>query len=171
MYERPWVEKFKTGEYLSKWKGYDTILIGGPYSQNIGIGEEKFSHCIDYFSGIGDVDWWITAELNKLTKDEESELEWICKYKTYISKEVITHKKVELLSELYGCEPFHIYRIGNTEILNLIEILNSSYKLIEKSSRSCQDPKTLEWKAKVNQFDILSFAEYKEKNKDITTNQ
>ena len=48
MYERPWVEKFKTGEYLSKWKGYDTILIGGPYSQNIGIGEEKFIHCIDY---------------------------------------------------------------------------------------------------------------------------
>ena len=87
-YERPWVKKFKTGEYLHKWKGYGTILIGGPYSVDIGIGEEKFSHCMDFFCGIGDVDWWIKEELDKLTKEEEEELEvfeHIIKGKTYAS--------------------------------------------------------------------------------------
>jgi hypothetical protein len=29
-----WVEKFDNGEFLHKWKGYNTILIGGPYSSN-----------------------------------------------------------------------------------------------------------------------------------------
>ena len=80
--ESAWVKKFKTGKYLHKWKGYEAILIGGPYSDNIGIGEEKFSHCIGFFCGIGDVDWWIKEELDKLTKEEKEELQWICKYKT-----------------------------------------------------------------------------------------
>ena len=161
-YERDWVKKFKTGEYLYDWKGYDTILIGGPYSDNIGIGEEKFSHCMDFFCGIGDVDWWIKEELNKLTKEEKEELEWICKYKTYLKKEVITIEKVKLLSEFYGCETFHIYRTGDKEILNLIKTLNNFHNLIENGSKGCRDPKTDIFREKPNNFEVMTFEEYKE---------
>ena len=97
--ESPWVKNFKTGKYLHKWKGYETILIGGPYSDNIGIGEEKFSHCIGFFCGIGDVDWWIKEELDKLTKEEKEELEWICKYKTKMSKGIFQNMLRETLEE------------------------------------------------------------------------
>lgn len=165
IYERPWVKKFKTGEYLRKWKGYDTILIGGPYSNNIGVGEEKFVHCMDFFCGIGDVDWWIKEKLDKLTKEEEEELEWICKYKTYLDKEIIIYERVKLLSELYGCETFHIYRTGNREILKLIKTLNNFEKLILNGSKNCLDPKTIEWKQKPNNFEVMTFEEYKQ-NKD-----
>jgi hypothetical protein len=162
IYERPWVKKFENGEYLRNWKGYDTILIGGPYSDNIGIGEEKFIHCMDFFCGIGDVDWWIKSELDKLTEDEKKELEWICRYKTYLGKEIITIEKVRLLSEFYGCETFHIYRTGDKEILNLIKILNNFHSLIENGSKNCRDTKTDKWKETPNNFEVMSFEEYKE---------
>ena len=164
-YERPWVQKFKTGEYLRDWKGYSAILISGPYSEYIGIGEEKYAHCMDFFSGIGDVDWWIAKELDKLTEDEKEELEWICKYKTYLDKDVITHERVKLLSELYRCETFHIYRTGKREILKLIKTLNNIEKLILNSSKNCLDPKTIEWKESLSQFTVMTFEEYKQ-NKD-----
>ena len=162
VYERDWVKKFKTGEYLRNWKGYGAILIGGPYSDNIGIGEEKFIHCMDFFCGIGDVDWWIKEKLDKLTEDEKKELEWICRYKTYLDKEIITIEKVKLLSEFYGCETFHIYRTGNKEILNLIKILNNFHSLIENGSKNCRNPKTDEFKGKPSNFEVMSFEEYKE---------
>lgn len=162
VYERDWVKKFKTGEYLRNWKGYDTILIGGPYSDNIGIGEEKFVHCMDFFCGIGDVDWWIKEKLDKLTEDEKKELEWICRYKTYLGKEIITIEKVKLLSEFYGCETFHIYRTGNKEILNLIKTLDNFHSLIENGSKNCRDPKTDIFREKPNNFEVMTFEEYKE---------
>ena len=165
IYERHWVQKFKTGEYLRDWKGYQPILIGGPYSENIGIGEEKYIHCMNFFSGIGDVDWWIASELAKLSPDELEELEWICKYKTYLDKEIITYERVKLLSELYGCETFHIYRTGNREILKLIKTLNNFEKLILNGSKNCLDPKTIEWKESISKFKVMTFEEYKQ-NKD-----
>lgn len=161
VYERDWVKKFKTGEYLHDWKGYGTILIGGPYSDNIGIGEEKFSHCMGFFCGIGDVDWWIKEELDKLTKEEEEELEWICKYKTYISKEVITRELVLRISDFYGCNTQHIYRTGDKEIINICNELTNYYNLIEKHSRNDRDERWLEFIGKDNPFKILSFDEYK----------
>lgn len=163
--ERPWVKKFKTGEYLYDWKGYNTILIGGPYSENIGIGEEKFVHCMDFFCGIGDVDWWIASELAKLSPDELEELEWICKYKTYLDKEIITYERVKLLSELYGCKTFHIYRTGNREILKLIKTLSNFEKLILNGSKNCLDPKTIEWKESIGKFKVMTFEEYKIKQR------
>ena len=164
-YERPWVKKIKTGEYLYNWKGYNTIiLIGGPYSEKIGIGEEKFIHCIGFF---GDVSWWIKAELDKLTEDEETELEWMCRYKSYINKEGTTHEKVKLLSEFYGCETFHIYRTGDKEILTLINTLDNFHNRIENSSKNCLDPKTIGWKEKPNKFKIIkSFNDYINQTKD-----
>ena len=47
-----------------------------------------------FYCGIGDVDWWISSKLDKLSNDELRELEWICKYKTYLKKEVITYENI-----------------------------------------------------------------------------
>ena len=66
MRNRPWVEKFETGEYLRKWNGHEPHVLGCTiYSEYIGIGEDKFFKCVGEFNGIGDVDWWIKEELDK----------------------------------------------------------------------------------------------------------
>jgi hypothetical protein len=47
MRNRPWVEKFETGEYLRKWNGYKPHILGcTSYSEHIGIGEDKFFKCV-----------------------------------------------------------------------------------------------------------------------------
>lgn len=163
-YERPWIRKFKSGEYLRDWKGYRTILIGGPYSENIGIGEEKFAHCMDFFCGIGDVDWWIASELDKLSPDELEELEWICKYKTYL-KNVINRDTINLIASLYGCETFHVYRSGDKNILELIKTLNSFHSSMEVESKNCRDDRTKDWLDSPNPFKVMTFEEFKQ-NKD-----
>ena len=85
MCEKFWNKGFKDGSFLSRWNGYSPTLIGGLYSNNMGIGEDKFNKCMGWFSGIGDVDWWIKEELDKLTKEETHELRIICAYKEYIN--------------------------------------------------------------------------------------
>lgn len=160
MRNRPWVEKFQNGEYLRKYKGYDPYLIGGLYSENIGIGEEKFKHCMGDFSGIGDVNWWIKAELDKLTEEELKELELICKYKTYL-KNFINIDIINKFSKLFDCEFFHFNRTDEKDKLALINYLNDYYKLILKSSEFCRNEKTFKLKEQKNIFNILTFEEFK----------
>lgn len=161
---RPWVKKFENGEYLTKWKSYDNILIGGPYSQSLGIGEEKFNRCFGFFCGIGDVSWWISSELDDLTESEEAELEWICKYKTYIKKEVLTHENISIISKFYYCESFHVSRVGDKQILELLISISEFHKKIKNSSKNCRDDKTLQFNNNYNPLVILSFEEYKFSN-------
>lgn len=162
-YERPWVEKLRNGEYLNKWNNFDPILIGGSYSEFIGIGEDKYQHCIDGFSGIGDVSWWITRELDNLTEEQLKELENICKYKTYLNK-IINIDLVKKISNLFGCEIFHVYRTGDKEILNLVKQINEFYSKILNNSKNCLDLKTISFKKESNIFKILTFDEFKVNN-------
>lgn len=72
---REWVEKFKTGEYLHEWRGFSPFWLGCFYGDGVVLGGEKeFSHCYDFFSGIGDVDWWIAAEIDKLTEEQKERM-------------------------------------------------------------------------------------------------
>jgi hypothetical protein len=158
---RPWVEKFENGEYLRDYKGYKSILIAGPYSENLGIGEEKYAHCVDFYSGIGDVDWWIKSELDKLSENEKIELEWICKYKTYLKNEIITYEKIKLIADFYSCENFHIHRVGDKKIIELIKHLGVFYDDIYNGSKNCNNEKTIEFKNNGNLFSVLSFEDYK----------
>ena len=161
MRNRPWVEKFENGEYLRSWKGYGTILIGGPYSDSLGIGEEKFIRCMGFFCGIGDVDWWVKSELDNLTESEETELEWICKYKTYIKEEVITQQNIGIISNFYSCENFHIHRVGEKYILELLIQISDFHKKIKDRSKNCLDDKTLKFNNNPGPLEVLSFEEYK----------
>ena len=166
IYKRPWVEKFETGEYLRKWNGYEPHVLGCTlYSEYIGIGEDKFLKCVGEFNGIGDVDWWITEELEKLSSDELKELEWICKYKTYLNN-FITHDLIVKISNLFGCETFHVYRTNHKNIIDFCNQINDFYVKILNGSKRCLDEKTIQFKDKNNPFKIVSFDEYKKQNKD-----
>lgn len=158
---RPWVEKFESGEYLRQWNEFEPILICGSYSQNMDIGESKFYNCVGGFSGIGDVDWWITAELEKLSSDEINELLLICKYKTYLDKILRNYDLIQKISNFYGCETFHIFRTGNKKMLEFISILNNFHKSIVEGSMNCLDEKTIKFKEQENIFKILTFEEFK----------
>jgi len=158
--ERHWVSKFKSGEFLRDWEGYDTILIGGPYSENLDIGEKKFSHCMDFFCGIGDVDWWIKDELEKLSEEDKEELRWICKYKTYL-KETISYDLVNKVADFYGCKSHHIHRTGKKGIIDLCEDLSKFYDKILKNSTGDRDEVWNEYRENGNPFKIMSFMEYK----------
>ena len=161
---RDWVEKFESGEYLQKWRGYEPIMVSvGPYSQCMNIGESKFMHCTGWFSGIGDVDWWITAELEKLSKEELYELESICAYKKYVQN-FINIDLVKEMAKIFGCDTFHIYRTGNKNIIELSKQISDFWEKIEQSSLTCLDPRTIDFNSKPNIYKILSFDEFKTKH-------
>ena len=166
-YERPWRAKFESGEYLRKWNGYDPILIGGLYFNSLDIGEERFSHCVDYFSGIGDVSWWITAELEQLTLEQLVELDNICRYKDYIEHTFLysdeAHKILKKLEEFYGCEHYHISRTGNKAIINLLLVLEEFGNKIDEGSRGCTADATKHFRENLIDFNILSFPDFKMK--------
>ena len=160
MRQRPWVKKFETGEYLRTWNGFETISIGGPYSENMDIGENKFIHCMGFFCGIGDVDWWIAKELEKLSHEEQEELKMICEYKNYIRK-VITYELIEKITDLFGCQTFHINRTGDSNMRELCNHLYNFTKKIKKHSKNCLNKKTIQYNEQGNIFHILSFEEFK----------
>lgn len=159
-----WMEKFKSGEFLYSYVGFSPILIGGMYSENIGIGEEKFTQCTGWYSGIGDVEWWVASELDKLSATERDDLLWICKYKTYL-KTAIYPDLVKMIASIFNCDTFHIYRLGNQGILQLIKDLNKHRQSILNASKNCRDPKTDKFRSD-NNFDILDFNEFKIKELD-----
>tara|TARA_B100000497_G_C7517255_1_gene314584 strand:+ start:58 stop:567 length:510 start_codon:yes stop_codon:yes gene_type:complete len=121
-------KKLDSGEYERQWKGHSPFYLGCGYGHNsveLG-GEEKFSHCYDYFSGIGDIDYWVMEEVNKLSQDDQDELLSILKRNTKVN-ESITLKKVEKLCEQVGYqidETQYIYRLKNKHILTLLDSKN-----------------------------------------------
>jgi hypothetical protein len=159
-----WVEKFDNGEFLREWNGFDPFYLG-PMCDNLNIGEEKYIHCTGSYYGIGDVEWWIKEELDKLNDDEKKELLLICQYKKYLRDKIsYDFKIVNKLTEIFGCESFHIHRTGDLNILNLCNQLYKFTKLITKHSKGCCDPKTIEFNKKDFIFRILSFKEFKKIN-------
>lgn len=157
---RSFVEKLASGEYIHKWNGFFPILIGGSYSQSLFIGEEKYQKCIGEFCGIGDVDWWVVAELEKLTEEETAELIWICKYKSYV-REFISFNLVDKLATFFNCKHFHINRTGQYDILQLLLQLNQFDQLIDQSSKNSTDSDTEQYRFHPKDFSILTFKEFK----------
>lgn len=121
---REWQKKFKTGEYISEWNGYAPFYVGCFYGGGVILGgEEKFKHCYGFFAGIGDVEWWVKEELDKLSQQEQSELLEILKrnkkfyeYKNSISRE---------LSKVFGVDSYQIYRLSSLEFKQIKDLIDS----------------------------------------------
>lgn len=129
---REWVEKFKTGEYLHEWRGFSPFWLGCFYGDSIVLGGEKeFSHCYDFFSGVGDVEWWITAEIDKLT-EEQKERMYSLMFRNKSVDDMLSensHILNMICAELnIGSE--YVYRLGNKLRKQLVESDNpiESYK-------------------------------------------
>jgi len=160
---RDWVERFETGEYLRKWRGIDPHWLLGIYCDEFKIGENKYSHCMGSFYGIGDVEWWVKAELDKLTDQERDELESICNYKKYVN-ENITHPLIVKISSLFNCETQFVYRMGNKRILEFINTLNNfrDGMMNDTSSKSDTSKEADNLRGQKNIFNIMSFEEFKQ---------
>lgn len=130
-----WKRKLDSGEYLYEWNGYSPHFAGSMYGSSVCLGgEEKFYHCHDFFSGIGDVSWWIKEELDKLTKEEQDELLYILKRNKSVDEYI--DKIIPELAKLLNVKPYQIYRIGNKKIydfLNLIHTQSDSENDLKKN--------------------------------------
>jgi hypothetical protein len=119
-----WEEKLDTGEYLYEWNNYSPHYAGCMYgSSNCLGGEEKFYQCYDFFSGIGDVSWWIKEELDKLTKEEQDELLYILKRNKSFDDYI--HKIIPELAKLLNVKTYQIYRIGNKKIYDFLNLIHA----------------------------------------------
>lgn len=124
---REWVSKFESGEYLREWRGYEPFFITGFYFDHIG-GEKEFSHCVGMFSGIGDVEWWISAELDKLTDDQKIRLESILRRDKTFRDQIKTHDRIKALTDYFGLtDTCFIYRLGDDKLFNIFKTLNDVY--------------------------------------------
>ena len=119
-----WERKLDSGEYLYEWNDYSPEYAGCMYGSDMCLGgEEKFYHCYDFFSGIGDVVWWIKEELDKLTTQEQEELLFILKRNK--SFDEYKRKIIPELSKTLNVEPYQIHRIKNKDIYNFLNLIHS----------------------------------------------
>lgn len=136
---REWQKKLESGEYIREWNGYSPFYAGCMYgSSTILGGEKEFTHCYDFFSGIGDVEWWIVEELEKLSASKQEELLVILK-RNKEANDLINSSadRIKKMTEELNLEaPYVIYRKGNKKILELLssENLKESWERIEQCS-------------------------------------
>jgi hypothetical protein len=130
---REWVKKFESGEYLREWRGFSPFWLGCFYGDSVMLGgEEEFSHCYDFFSGIGDVEWWITEEIEKLTEEQKDRMYSIMTRNKSVDVMLDNNRDIfyELAHKLnIGSE--YIYRLGNKLRKELIESDNPIEKYKE----------------------------------------
>ena len=133
-----WQDKLDSGEYLYKWRGFSPHYAGCFYGDTLRLGgEEKFSHCFDFFSGIGDVDWWIKSELDKLTDDEKDELESLMIRNQHFAEKILTPEKLKCLAEYFEVQTTFLYNLGHKSLYELVKNLNNNFKdIIQNSKRN-----------------------------------
>jgi hypothetical protein len=112
---REWVDKFESGEYLREWRGFSPFWMGCFYGDSVMLGgEEEFSHCYDFFSGIGDVDWWIADEIEKLTEEQKERMYLIMERNKSVNDMLDSRLDViSLLCDTFDIGSEYIYRLGN----------------------------------------------------------
>jgi hypothetical protein len=122
---REFFKKLETGEYISEWNGYSPFYAGCFYGSDLVLGgEEKFSHCYDFFSGIGDVEWWIKEELDNLTEKQQEELLSILKRNKAFYE--YKNKLVPELAKLLNVEPYQIYIVPNKDLYEFLNLIHSN---------------------------------------------
>ena len=123
-YRYGWQEKLETGEYIREWNGYVPHYAGCFYGDGIVLGgEEKYRHCYDFFSGVGDVEWWDKTELDKLTPEEQDDLLRILKRNKKFGE--YKHKIVEDLAKALNVERYQIYRVSNKDLRDFLMLVHS----------------------------------------------
>ena len=137
--EREWVSKFASGEYLKEWHGFSPFYAGCFYGNDACLGgESKFHHCFDFFAGIGDVEWWITSELTKLSKQDSIELlEILTRNKKVNDFIQDNHNTIKELSDKLKLDgSYVIYRLHNKNVYRILtadDPESEFYKIMQES--------------------------------------
>ena len=120
-YRRPWMTGLDDGTLLARWRGFEPFWLGCFYGNNKCLGgEEKYSHCYDFFSGIGDVEWWIKSEIDALTSEQQEEM-YQMMVRNITVNDRITFGIMEQLADILGVATHHIYRLGNKYIIKMVD--------------------------------------------------
>jgi len=121
--KRDWMIKLDNGEYLSEWRGFSPFWVGCFYGDSVILGgEEEFKHCYDFFSGIGDVDWWITSEIEKLTDEQKERLYSIMVRNKEVNKWIESKRSdIKEMCDIMGIGTEYVYRLGNKLIKQVLE--------------------------------------------------
>jgi len=123
---RHWTAGFDDGSFLHEWRGFAPFWLGCFYGESkCNGGEEKYSHCYDFCSGIGDVEWWIADEIAKLSVAEQEEMYQLMVRNKAIDDK-ITYDAINMIASVLGVEKHHIYRLGNRHIIKLVECKTES---------------------------------------------
>jgi hypothetical protein len=120
---RDWMLKLQSGEYIREWRGFTPYSLGCFYGSSVRLGGEgEFSHCYDFFSGIGDVEWWIVAEIEKLTDEEQERMYSLMvrneKVATFIRE---NYHIIEEICDTLTMDNSYVYRLGNKLIKDIMD--------------------------------------------------
>lgn len=122
---REFSTKLESGEYLREWNGYAPHYAGCFYGSDLVLGgEEKFRQCYGFFSGIGDVEWWIKEELDKLTSEEQEELLFILKRNKAFHE--YTGSIVPELAKLLNVKSYQVYRVPNKDLYEFLNLIHNN---------------------------------------------
>jgi hypothetical protein len=122
-YRYKWQEKFETGEFISEWNGYIPFYAGCFYGSEVVLGgEERYKHCYDFFSGIGDVEWWDKTELDKLTQEEQDDLLRILKRNKQFDE--YKNKIATSLAQALNVEGYQIHRVPNKDLRDFLLLVH-----------------------------------------------
>jgi len=120
---RSWQISLQKGEFILKWNGYTPHYAGCFYGDKTVLGgEEKYRHCYDFFSGIGDVEWWIKAELEKLTPEEQTELLYFIKRNEAFDK--YKNQVCPILAKALQVDPVQLYRVPNKILYDFMKSIH-----------------------------------------------
>lgn len=119
------INKVESGEYLRNWNEFSPFYAGSYYGDSVCLGgEDKFSHCYDFFmGGGGSFSYWIKEELDKLSNREKHELLSLMKRNKKVD-DSITLELVESIAVKVGYDSkdtHYIYRLKNKNIIRLAE--------------------------------------------------
>ena len=140
--KRDWMIKLDSGEYLSEWRGFSPYWMGCFYGDSVVLGgEEEFSHCYDFFSGIGDVDWWIASEIQKLTDEQKDRMYSLMVRNKEVSKWIEGKRSdIKEMCDIMGIGTEYVYRLGNKLIKQVLESISP----IEEYKKLLTDKKTMQ---------------------------
>lgn len=111
---REFQQKLNSGEYVLDYMGYSPSDLGIYYGDcNKLGGEEPFLYLGDFFSGIGDVEWWDNTLLQKLSEEKKSELLTLLKRNVFFK---------EYVNE-YNSRTFNYNNVGFSRLSNLEKII------------------------------------------------
>lgn len=124
--------RFNKSLHQKHFHGYTPHYLGCFYGDKLKLGgEEEFSHCYDFDAGVCDVEYWITDELNNLSEANENLLLSLLERNKSFDDMLKNDgwQIVEQFANLVGKETHDIWRLGNKNIYDALQLLTNEERI------------------------------------------